>query len=145
MFNLVWAIHILLCVVLVFLVMLQQGKGAEAGAITGGGSSDAVFGPGGGGTFFTRLTTWLVIAFMVTSIMLVRMYNAGHATVTQEGTDLLKGSIFEEVASSNEAQSADSAKSELEQTEEGEPAPVKELKDADADGEESSEAASAVE
>lgn len=68
--NLVWTIHILICIVLIIVVLLQAGKGAAAGFSFGGGASQTVFGSSGGKNFFARLTAGLAIAFMVTSITL---------------------------------------------------------------------------
>lgn len=54
-------------------VLLQFGKGAEMGAVMGGGASQAVFSSSSKGNFFTKLTTVLAIAFMVNSIVLTTM------------------------------------------------------------------------
>lgn len=64
-------IHVVICVLLVITVLLQFGKGAEMGAIMGGGgASQAVFSSSSKGNFLTKLTTFLAIAFMVNSIIL---------------------------------------------------------------------------
>ncbi len=63
-------IHVLLCLSLIGLVLIQQGKGADAGAAFGGGASSAVFGASGAGSFLTRLTTGIAIAFFITSLSL---------------------------------------------------------------------------
>jgi preprotein translocase subunit SecG len=63
-------LHVLVCVILVVVVLLQRGKGAEIGAVFGGGSSSTVFGARGAGNFFTRLTTGAAVLFMVTSLWL---------------------------------------------------------------------------
>ena len=62
-------IHVLLCVFLIAVVLLQTGKGADMGAVFGGGSQ-TLFGSGGAGNFLTRLTTGMAIGFMVTSLIL---------------------------------------------------------------------------
>jgi preprotein translocase subunit SecG len=62
--------HIIICVLLTVVVLLQFGKGAEAGAMMGQGSSQAVFTSASKGNFFTKMTTFLAIAFMVNSIAL---------------------------------------------------------------------------
>jgi preprotein translocase subunit SecG len=62
-------IHVLACLFLVVVVLLQTGKGADAGAVFGGGSQ-TFFGSGGAGNFLTKLTTGTAIAFMVTSLVL---------------------------------------------------------------------------
>tara|TARA_B100001057_G_scaffold171103_1_gene171936 strand:- start:5686 stop:6060 length:375 start_codon:yes stop_codon:yes gene_type:complete len=51
--------------VLIALVLIQQGKGADVGAAFGSGSSNTVFGSSGGATAMTRITTWLSIGFFV--------------------------------------------------------------------------------
>ena len=73
LFQLLLGIHLLLCVSLIVLVLLQQGKGADMGAAFGGGSN-TLFGAAGATAFITKLTTGIAISFMVTSILLVNMY-----------------------------------------------------------------------
>ena len=64
-------LHVVICILLVVTVLLQFGKGAEAGAIMGGGgASQAVFSSSAKGNFMTKLTTALAIGFMVNSIIL---------------------------------------------------------------------------
>ncbi len=62
--------HILVGIALIGLVLMQNGKGAEAGAAFGGGASSTVFGARGAATFLSRLTAWLVAIFFVTSLLL---------------------------------------------------------------------------
>jgi preprotein translocase subunit SecG len=69
MIALVIAIHVSICVVLTVVVLLQQGKGADVGAVFGG-SSQTVFGSSGAGNFLTRLTAGLAVAFFATSMFL---------------------------------------------------------------------------
>ncbi len=68
--GVLWAFHILICVVLIVVVLLQAGRGSTMGLSFGGGASQTVFGSSGGKNFFARLTTGLAIVFMVTSILL---------------------------------------------------------------------------
>jgi preprotein translocase subunit SecG len=68
--GLLLGIHVLVCVVLILVVLLQAGKGSTVGLSFGGGSSQTVFGSSGGKNFFARLTTGLAIVFMTTSILL---------------------------------------------------------------------------
>ena len=63
------AIHVVLCVFLITVVLLQTGKGADMGAVFGGGSQ-TLFGSGGAGNFLTRLTTGMAIGFMFTALIL---------------------------------------------------------------------------
>ncbi|MAZ49871.1 MAG: preprotein translocase subunit SecG [Halobacteriovoraceae bacterium] len=62
--------HVIVCILLTVTVLVQFGKGAEAGAMMGGGSSQAIFTTNSKGNFFTKLTTALAILFMVNSITL---------------------------------------------------------------------------
>lgn len=66
-------LHVVVCVLLTIVVLVQFGKGAEAGAMMGQGSSQAVFTSSAKGNFFTKMTTVLAITFMVTSIVLTTM------------------------------------------------------------------------
>lgn len=68
--TLVVVAHVVIAVALVGLVLIQQGKGADAGAAFGGGASQTVFGSQGSGSFLTRFTTFLAILFFVTSFTL---------------------------------------------------------------------------
>lgn len=63
-------VHVIIALVIVGLIMLQQGKGAEMGASFGGGGSQTVFGAAGSGNFFSRLTGVLVAVFFATSVVL---------------------------------------------------------------------------
>ncbi len=66
-------LHVVICVLLVVTVLLQFGKGAEMGAVMGGGASQAVFSSSAKGNFMTKLTTILAIGFMINSIVLTVM------------------------------------------------------------------------
>lgn len=77
--KIILIVHMLAALGIIGLILLQQGKGAEAGASFGGGASQTVFGSGGGGNFFTRLTGILATIFFITSFSLaaVSRQNAG--------------------------------------------------------------------
>lgn len=62
--------HVIVCIGLILVVLLQTGKGAEIGAVFGGGSSSTLFGSSGAGNFLTKLTTAMAIIFMITSLTL---------------------------------------------------------------------------
>lgn len=71
MFEIILAIHILIAFVLIVLVLLQQGKGADAGANFGGGSSSqSVFGSRGSANFLSRTTAVMATLFFITSLSL---------------------------------------------------------------------------
>ena len=74
-------LHIFLCVLLVAIVLLQHGKGADIGVVLGGGASQTVFGSRGAGNFLTKLTTSAAVLFMGTSLFL--SYFAAPSTVTE--------------------------------------------------------------
>ncbi len=50
------------------LVLLQQGRGADAGAAFGSGSSNTMFGSGGSASFLVKATAWLAVAFFFISV-----------------------------------------------------------------------------
>ena len=66
----VLVVHIILAVLMIVLILVQHGKGADAGASFGGGGAATVFGASGSGNFLTRLTAILTALFFVTSLTL---------------------------------------------------------------------------
>lgn len=66
--QMVLAMHIFIAIGIIVLVLLQQGKGAEAGASFGGGASQTVFGSQGSGNFLSRATAVLITLFFITSL-----------------------------------------------------------------------------
>jgi preprotein translocase subunit SecG len=72
-------VHVFVCVFLIAVVLLQRGKGAEIGAVFGGGASTTVFGSRGAGNFLSRLTTASAAIFMATSLGLSYLWT-GAAT-----------------------------------------------------------------
>ena len=77
MITAITIIHLIACVFLILVVLLQTGKGADMGAVFGGGSQ-TLFGSGGAGNLLTKLTTGTAVAFMVTSLIL--SYGQSHST-----------------------------------------------------------------
>ena len=69
MYIFVNILHIIVCILLVLIVLLQAGKGADMGSAFGG-SSQTVFGSGGPGTFFGKMTAVVAAVFMLTSLVL---------------------------------------------------------------------------
>ena len=63
-------LHLLTCVALIGIVLLQHGKGADIGSAFGSGASQTVFGARSAGSFLTKLTTGAAILFMLTSLTL---------------------------------------------------------------------------
>ena len=66
-------VHIIVCIALIMIVLLQTGKGADMGAAFGGGGSQTLFGSTGASTFLSKATTAAAIIFMVTSLGLAYM------------------------------------------------------------------------
>lgn len=66
--TLIVVLHLVIAVALVGLILIQQGKGAEAGASFGAGASGTVFGSQGSATFLSRVTAILATVFFVTSL-----------------------------------------------------------------------------
>ena len=73
---LVIILHVIVCVALIMIVLLQTGKGADMGAAFGGGGSQTLFGSTGASTFLSKATTGAAIIFMLTSLGLA--YISGH-------------------------------------------------------------------
>jgi preprotein translocase subunit SecG len=66
-------IHVVVCIALILIVLLQTGKGADMGAAFGGGGSNTLFGATGASTFLGKLTTVAAVVFMLTSLTLAYM------------------------------------------------------------------------
>ena len=64
----VGTLHVIVCVVLIRVVLLQQGKSADLAGAFGGQGSQTAFGPRGAANLLTKVTTWAAIIFMLTSI-----------------------------------------------------------------------------
>jgi len=78
--GLILGVHVLLALMIIALVLLQRGKGAEAGAGFGSGASGTVFGARGTSTLFSKLTAVFAGLFFVTSLTLA--YLGSHAPAT---------------------------------------------------------------
>jgi preprotein translocase subunit SecG len=80
-------LHVIVCIFLIAVVLLQRGKGAEMGAVFGGGASSTVFGSRGAGNFLTLLTKICAAVFMLTSLSLSYLYTE------RAGEGLFEGGI----------------------------------------------------
>ena len=99
-------LHVFVCVFLIAVVLLQRGRGAEIGAVFGGGASSTVFGSRGAGNFLTKLTTVSAVLFMLTSLGLSylwtheaseRLFANPEAAATQPAEKPGEKPLFEEV------------------------------------------------
>jgi preprotein translocase subunit SecG len=78
--TLILTLHVLVALGIIFLVLLQHGKGADMGAAFGGGSSGSLFGATGSANFLSRTTAALAVVFFLTSLGLA--YVATHKPKT---------------------------------------------------------------
>ncbi len=78
--TLILIIHLIVCLFLIFIVLIQSGKGAEMGAAFGG-SSQTLFGGRGAATFLNKMTTVVAVVFMLTSMMLAVVSTRGSSVV----------------------------------------------------------------
>jgi preprotein translocase subunit SecG len=81
--TIIIVVHILVCVALILIVLLQAGKGAEMGAAFGG-ASQTIFGSAGAMGFLSKLTTVAAIVFMITSLLLTFASTRRASTVMKE-------------------------------------------------------------
>ncbi|MBI3903450.1 MAG: preprotein translocase subunit SecG [Nitrosomonadales bacterium] len=73
--TIVWVIHVITAIVLVGLVLMQHGKGADMGASFGTGSAGSLFGSAGSANFLSRSTAIAATVFFITSMTLTYMYS----------------------------------------------------------------------
>ena len=94
--TLIIIVHVIAAISIVGLVLLQQGKGADAGASFGAGASQTVFGSSGSGNFLVRATTISAVIFFVTSLTLAIFTKnlAGRGSST--GLPIVNQEILEE-------------------------------------------------
>jgi preprotein translocase subunit SecG len=87
LYILLWIVHILVCLFLIIVVLLQSGKAADLAGAFGGMGSQTAFGPRGSATLLSKATTISAVLFMVTSLSLSIMAtrNAGLGTTVLEG------------------------------------------------------------
>ena len=88
MYEILLIVYLLIALFLIFLILIQQGKGADMGASFGAGSSNTLFGASGSGNFLTKTTTTLATGFFILSIIL------GNLTASQAK----KGGKFEDLS-----------------------------------------------
>lgn len=76
------SLHVIVSTILILMVLVQKGKGADIGAAFGG-ASQTVFGPRGAASFLSKLTSGAAIVFMITSL--------GLAITTSKRTSVMEG------------------------------------------------------
>lgn len=93
MYEVLLGIFLVVALLLIGVILIQQGKGADMGASFGAGSSNTVFGASGSGSFLTRMTTILVIIFF--SVALAINYLVSHRDRSAD----VKDDVFSSTAS----------------------------------------------
>ena len=73
MYSLVLFVHVIICIVLILLILVQRGKGADMGSSFGAGASSTVFGAAGSASFLVKLTGFFGLLFFVMSLILGAM------------------------------------------------------------------------
>lgn len=81
MYQLILLVHILVAMVVIGLVLIQHGKGADIGAAFGSGASNTLFGSQGTGSFLFKLTLGLALTFFATSLLLSYMVSSQYRAV----------------------------------------------------------------
>jgi preprotein translocase subunit SecG len=87
LFYFVVTVHVIVCLFLIGVVLVQQGRSADLAGAFGGQGSQTAFGPRAAANLLTRLTTWGSIIFMITSLSLTILYMRGnHSRSVLSGT-----------------------------------------------------------
>jgi len=107
--TLVWVVHILTAVVLVGLVLVQHGKGADMGAAFGTGSAGSLFGSSGSANFLSRSTAVVATVFFISSLSLTYLY--AHPAQQQGVMDKVNSAATQAAPVAPAANPADESKS----------------------------------
>src|SRR5215475_6630605 len=78
-------VHVIVCLLLILIVLLQSGKGADLAGAFGGGGSQTAFGARGTATFLSKLTTGAAVIFMLTSFSLSLFTTRNQGSSVMEG------------------------------------------------------------
>lgn len=87
---LLMTLHILVCLLLIIVIMLQSGNAADLAGAFGGAGSQTAFGPRGPATFLSQATTWCAVVFMMTSLTLVLKRGPGYGSVESTVKSILE-------------------------------------------------------
>jgi len=85
MFTFLVILYIFVCVFLILVVLVQQGRGADLAGAFGGGGSQQTFGPRGATTFLHKLTTGFFVAFIVLALALAVVESRPGTSVIKQG------------------------------------------------------------
>jgi preprotein translocase subunit SecG len=87
MYSFILFLHVIFCLILLALVLIQRSKSGDIGASFGAGASATVFGAAGSTSFLVKLTTAFALLFFITSLTLGAM--SAHVTKTESATDTM--------------------------------------------------------
>tara|TARA_R110001599_G_C11873940_1_gene623256 strand:- start:93 stop:494 length:402 start_codon:yes stop_codon:yes gene_type:complete len=96
--SIIVIVHVIVAIAIVGLVLLQQGKGADAGAAFGSGSSNTVFGSAGSGNFLTRSTSIAATIFFITSLSLAIFARQNTGVGAVDGMPIVNPALLEQPA-----------------------------------------------
>ena len=85
MYYLLAFVHIIVCIILMVVVLLQSGKAGDLASAFGGASSQTAFGTRGAATLLTKLTAVCAVIFMITSLALAILYTRDYGSSVTEG------------------------------------------------------------
>lgn len=113
--SIVWSIHVIAAVVMVVMVLLQQGKGADMGAAFGSGSAGSVFGASGSANFMSRTTALIATVFFCTSLGLtyISTNRTEDAGVMGRMGELIESSETQSTLTEAESEEAEESVSEI--------------------------------
>ncbi|MGA1843130.1 MAG: preprotein translocase subunit SecG [bacterium] len=84
MYGIIIFIHLVVCIAMILIIIFQSGKGAEMGAVFGGGASQTAFGSAGPQSFLEKVTAACAVIFMLTSLTLAYMSSVRSSKLIEE-------------------------------------------------------------
>lgn len=111
MYTFISIVYVFVCLFLIFVVLLQSGKGGGLGSAFGGGASQQIFGGAGAGNLLTRLTAGFAFAFMALSVWLAFLSSSGEQALDRA---VREQAAAQEVAAEIDVEEAAAAEAEVE-------------------------------
>lgn len=96
-----YTIHVLTCIFLILVVLLQRGKGADL-SVFGGGTTQAAFGARGTATLLHKLTVGFFVGFIVTTLSIAMVQSRSHGTTVLSGVDEEAAATTEEAGATED-------------------------------------------
>ena len=84
MYGFIIVIHLIACIGMILIIIFQSSKGAEMGAVFGGGASQTAFGSSGPQSFLEKVTVVLAVIFMLTSLTLAYISSIKRSQLVEE-------------------------------------------------------------